>query len=196
VAAHPIDEAHARHRPRSPERALQDERVLDQSANVRRAAAAPMAAVASATMGRVRFAPITGSADGPLALRIWARNRHAANNYSITSSAMASSPGGTAMPSVRAVCRLMQSESAYCGHRLRASWAVESVLAPACSWDNSPRPGAGEKLFLLPAKVIELVHVRPWTSSTFHAFRRCLADSIPPRFPACPHLVATAAPAA
>jgi hypothetical protein len=39
-------------------------------------------------------------------------------------------------------------------------------------------------------------HVRPWTSSTFHASRRCLADSIPRRFPACPHLVATAAPAA
>src|SRR5262245_5680804 len=25
-----------------------------------------------------------------------------------------------------------------------------------CSWDNSPRPGAGEKLSLLPAKVVEV----------------------------------------
>src|SRR6185312_10584173 len=39
-------------------------------------------------------------------------------------------------------------------------------------------------------------HVRFWTNSTFHASRRCVADSIPRRFPACPHLVATAAPAA
>src|SRR5262252_627987 len=26
----------------------------------------------------------------------------------------------------------------------------------SCSWDNSPRPGAGEKLSLLPAKVVEV----------------------------------------
>src|SRR4029453_2933968 len=65
-----------------------------------------------------------------------------------------------------------------------------------CSWDNSPRPGAGEKLSLLPANVVEVVHVRPWTSSTFHTSRRFLADSIPRRFPACPHLVATPAPGA
>jgi len=65
-----------------------------------------------------------------------------------------------------------------------------------CSWDNSPRPGAGKKLSLLPAKVVEVGPCQTLDKLDVPRFStppgRQHTASVSP----LPHLVATAAPAA
>src|SRR6201993_2371576 len=87
------------------------------------------------------------------------------------------------------------------GSRLAAIWRWASFECrrlgfrgtTRCSWDNSPRPGAGEKLSLLPAKVVEVGPCQTLDKLDIPRFSTLPGGQ---HIPACPHLVATAAPAA
>jgi len=60
--------------------------------------------------GHVRFAPESGHVQCTSSCLLWANSGHYTSLYSVTSSALARSVGGTVMPSTLAVLRLNQFE--------------------------------------------------------------------------------------